>query len=164
LTDGGLKYAGFVEQELKAERDRRTSLDARAQSLVTTSGSLVTLLSAVGAFVSSRSGYALPRGAGYPLVVTVTMFTITLLFAIVATYNFKYEVADAETLLQIPRSHWADSEDIAVKNITATNVTTVLTLRRGNDRKVKFILAALVAQLVALGSLGATVYLMIIGV
>lgn len=162
MSTGGPKYAVFLEQELKAERDRRINLDTRAQSVVTVSGSLVTLLAAVGAFISSRKDYRLPSVTHAPLIITVVMFTVTIALAILASFNFRYDVADKQTLMQLPRQHWADSEDIALKNITATNVTTVTSLRYGNDQKATFILVALIAQLLSLGSLGLTVYLMVI--
>jgi hypothetical protein len=164
LNDGGAKYAAFVEQELRAERDRRSSLDARAQSFVTASGTLVTLSAAIGAFVSSRKDYVVPSVAQFPLIITVTLFTITLILAILATFNFAYQVADRRTLEGMPRDHWNDEEGTALRNVVALNVTTVLTLRHGNNQKVAFLLAALVAQLIALTSLGLTVYLMVINV
>jgi hypothetical protein len=161
LSTGGNRYAAFVEQELKAERDRRTSLDARSQSFVTSSGGLVTILAAVGAFVSGRAGDTLPPAAVAPLIATVLGFTTALVFAILATYNFAYRVADRRTLEALPRGHWEDNDDTAAKNVVATNVATVLTLRQGNNKKVSYLLVALFAQLIALVALGATVYLMI---
>jgi hypothetical protein len=49
VSDQGEVYAAFIENELKVERDRRTALDARGLAIVTTSGTLTTLLVAVGA-------------------------------------------------------------------------------------------------------------------
>jgi hypothetical protein len=44
VSDQGKSYAAFIEGELKAERERRTTYDTRGQALVTTSGALVTLI------------------------------------------------------------------------------------------------------------------------
>jgi len=162
LSEGGLKYAAFVEQELKAERDRRTNLEARAQTIITTSGTVVTLLAAVGAFGGAWAKRAVPRTIDYPLVVTVTMFTFAVLFAVLSTFIFKYSVVDLKSLERLPRANWGDSDDIAVKNITAMNVTTIGTLRRGNNKKVVLLMVAWCAQLFAVASLGLVVYLITI--
>jgi hypothetical protein len=162
LTDGQTKYAAFVEQELKSERERRVNLDARAQSVVTSSGSFVTLLSVVGGLVSSRSGYKLPSVVGYPLVVTVTGFTFAVLFAIFASFIFKYRLADRGSLQRITRDGWRDSEEVALMNIVTTNVTTISSLRNGNDQKARLLIGAWVSQVVALAALGVSVYLIVI--
>lgn len=88
--------------------------------------------------------YALPTATYFPLIVTVTLFTITLMLAILATFNFRYQVANRRTLEQMPRQHWNDDEVTALRNVVTLNVTTVLSLRHGNNQKVVFLLAALV--------------------
>jgi hypothetical protein len=158
---GGAKYASFVEQELKAERARRGTLDGRGQAVVTTSGALAALLTAVGAIVVNRKGFVLPVVARYPLVSALAFFVIAAFFGILVTINFKYEVASKKTLSKLPRGHWADSDNVAMRNIVATNVMTIATLRRGNDTKVTLLLVALFAQLGALLSLAVTVFLAI---
>ena len=158
--NGGAKYASFVEQELKAERARRGTLDGRGQAVVTTSGALVALLSAVGAIVINRKGFVLPAVARYPLFSALSFFVIATFFGILVTINFKYEVASKETLSKL-RGHWADSDNVAMRNIVATNVMTIATLRRGNDKKATLLFVALFAQLGALLSLAVTVFLAI---
>jgi hypothetical protein len=162
MSEGGAKYATFLEQELKAERDRRTSLDARAQSFVTASGSLVALLAALSALIGSRKDYTVPSSAHIPLLCTVALFWFTLMAAILATFNFKYDVAKAPTLEQMPREHWRDDESTAMRNIAAINVSTVLTLRYGNNKKVTLLLTAFVGQLLSLACLGLTAYIIVI--
>jgi hypothetical protein len=159
--NGGAKYASFVEQELKAERARRGTLDGRGQAVVTTSGALAALLSAVGAIVINHKGFVLPAVARYPLVSALAFFVVATFFGILVTINFEYEVASKKTLAELPRGHWADSDNKAMKNIVAANVTTIVTLRRGNDKKVTLLFVALFAQLAALLSLAVTVFLAI---
>jgi hypothetical protein len=164
LTDGGAVYAAFIEQELKAERDRRTTLDARGQAVITTSGSLVTLLAAVGAFVTGSKDFHLPHQAAYPLVATVTMFVFAALFGILATNTVAYRVARSDVLQKMVLDRWTDTERVATKNTTALNISTVLSLRASNDKKVLFVRVAHVAQLLALLALGTTVYIIAISV
>jgi Flp pilus assembly protein TadB len=129
VTDSGLPYAPFVEQELKAERERRATLDSRGQAVVTTSGALVTLLTAIGAVVFKLKGLIVPDEARYALVTALACFIIAAFFGILVTINFKYDVASKKTLQQLPRSHSNDSAELAQRNIVATNVKTIITLR-----------------------------------
>lgn len=161
MTDGGPRLAAFLEQELKAERDRRAAADARGQSVVTTSAGLVALFAAVGAFVSNQDKYQLPRAALVPLTATLAMFAVAAFLGILATYNFAYRVADGESLLAI-HQHMTDSETVAIKNVALTNARTVSTLRSGNNKKATLLLLALFAQLAALISLAATIFVVLL--
>jgi hypothetical protein len=156
-VNDGSRYAFFVEQELKAERDRRQILDGRGQAVVTTSAALVALLGAVGAVVIDRNGFVLPQVARYPLLSALVLFVVAT-FGILATVNFKYEVASKETLAEL-RAHLGDCDEVALASILTTNVTTIVTLRSGNHKKATRLLVALFAQLGALLSLAATVFL-----
>jgi hypothetical protein len=133
LTDSGVNYAPFVEQELKSERERRSTLDTRGQTVVTTSGVLITILSAVTAIAVNRKVLVAPGAVRYSILSALACFIIAVFFGILATINFKYHVASKSTLLRLPREHSADSREVAERNIVATNVTTILTLRKGND-------------------------------
>jgi hypothetical protein len=162
LTDSGLNYAPFVEQELKAERDRRATFDARGQAVVTTSGVLLTILSTVTAITINRKVLAVSGPVRYAILSALACFVIAVALGILATINFKYDVAAKSALLQLPREHSVDSREIAERNIVTTNVSTVLTLRKGNDLKAIFLLAALFAQLAALLGLAVAVLLAVI--
>ena len=161
MTDNGPKYVSFVDQELKAERERRTTLDGRGQAIVTTSGALVALLSAVGVIVSHRSSFVLPQAARYPLVAALVLFVIAAFLGILATMNFKYDVVSRDSLAQMVRRHWPDTDDVAAKNIATANVNTTVTMRRGNNKKAVLLLVALFAQLGALLSLSVAVFLLV---
>ena len=77
----------------------------------------------MGGLVSSRSGYKLPGIIGYPLVVTVTGFAFAVLFAVGATFVFKYGLADRATLRRITADRWNDSEEIALHRSSPTTST-----------------------------------------
>jgi hypothetical protein len=139
-------------------------LDNRGQSVVTTSGALVALLGAIGAIVIDRQGFVLPSDTQYPLLAALALFVIAAFFGIVVTTNnFKYDVASKETLAQLVRAHLTDSDELALRSIVGTNVTTIVTLRSGNDTKAQLLLVAFAAQLIALLSLATTVFLAVTG-
>jgi hypothetical protein len=157
VSEQGKTFAAFVEAELKAERERRTALDARGVGLVTTSGSLTTLLAAVGAFVSGRTGFQLPSSAAPPLVITLLAFALASGLGLLASHNRKYAVADAATLAALTGPRWATHEVDARSVVAQINARTVSTLRLGNDKKSFLLIAGLGCQLVGLVSLAVAV-------
>ncbi len=162
MTDRIPKYVSFFDQELNSERERRSTLDGRGQAVVTTSGALVALLSAVGAIVIHRSTFVFPGNARYPLVSALILFVVAAFLGILAAVNFKYDVVSRDSLSQMLRGHWTDSDDMAAKNIATANVITIKTMRRGNNTKAALLLIALFTQLGAFLSLSVAVFLLII--
>ncbi|MFI9010970.1 hypothetical protein ACIGNX_27405 [Actinosynnema sp. NPDC053489] len=154
MSDQGKTYAGFIEAEVKAERERRAAFDARGQALITTSGVLVTLLTGVAALVKTAST---PR---FPVVVTATTGAALLLFAaaaacgVVAGWNRHYAVAAPRTLERMVADHWTDDEVNARNNVADLMVRTVETLRHSNAFKARWVATGLVVQVVALVVLG----------
>ena len=67
----GRAYSTFVENELKAERERRVAFDARGASIVTSSGALVTLLAGVVTFLRVGTNSEFPRTAFAPLAASL---------------------------------------------------------------------------------------------
>jgi hypothetical protein len=160
-SDQGKTYAAFIESELKAERERRASLDARGLAVVTTSASLVTLLAAVGAFASTAENFRLPGAAVPWLIVTLVGFVVATIFGILANANWRYKVSDRTTLDRMRTEHWADHTAQAMVTVAYINTVTIDTLRRGNNIKVGLATSALSAQLIALIALAVTVFIIL---
>lgn len=161
MTEQGEAFAAFIEGEVKAERDRRASLDARGLAVVTTSGSLTTLLAAVGAFVSARGGFGLPTGTIFPLTVTLVAFSLAAVCGLLASHNRQYDVADRTTLALMVGEKWPTSEVDARNVVADLNARTVDSLRRGNNKKATLLMAGLAFQLLALAALSVAVFLVL---
>lgn len=162
MTDQGVVYINFIEGELKAERDRRAAVDARALAVVTSSGGLVTLLAAVGAFVSSGKEFKPPDLAIVPLVVTLGCFTVAVAFGILANRSRYYHVALSDTLFAMVTDHWGDDQIDSRNNVAELNIRTIHTLRVGNDKKANLVSAALWAQLGAVIALSVGVLIVLL--
>jgi hypothetical protein len=159
--DQGRTFAAFIERELEVERERRRSLDARGAAVVTTSGSLTTLLAAVGAFVGGRPGFHLLPGSVGPLTLTLLAFASAAVCGIVVTGLPWYEVAAPDQLRTMLAEKWR-TDEVDARNYTAElDVDTIESLRKGNKTKAEWLVRALVAQVVGLFSLTLTVYLIV---
>jgi len=156
--DQGVVYCAFIEAELKTERERRSNLDSRGVSLVTTSSSLVTLLAAVSAFVIRGDKFVLPSPAKVPLLVALSTFAIAAVCGIIATWLHKYTVAAINDLTAMRSSHWKD-DAIDSRNVVALiNIKTIDTLRTKNDIKARWLIAGYFAQLSALVALSVVIF------
>lgn len=159
MTEQGKTYCAYIEFELKAERDRRTMFDARGQILVTTAGTLVTVMAGVAAFVRTGAGFGLPRPALGALAVALFGLGSAAACGIVAGWNYLYAAATPKTLDRMISDRWGDDEIDARNHVATAQIWTIETLRRGNNRKANWIAAGQVALLGGLGALAAVVYL-----
>jgi hypothetical protein len=80
---------------------------------------------------------------------------------ILASWNFRYTVVKPKTLAAMVRTHWKDHEVDARSFVAATQVATIDSLRKTNNRKALLVSCALVTQLAALVALGVVVFLVI---
>ena len=161
-------WAPFIEAELKAERDRRATLDTRAIAVVTTSGTLVTLVFAIGGLVlGSRNipveGGGLSGWSVWPAVAALAMFATAAALALYGGRNVPYEVADASALKRMTTTHWAMDEDDARQVVLDYNVGTIDTLRQGNNHKARMLILALLAQLAAIAAIAWGISAIMIG-
>ncbi|MDQ1713905.1 MAG: hypothetical protein QOE45_3355 [Frankiaceae bacterium] len=148
MTEQGETYATFVESELKSEYDRRTSIDARALAVVTSSSAFLALIVSVVALLKGKD-HTFGHGAGGAAVVALACFVVAGALGLVANMSREYQVAAVGTLREMTKSHWTDSE-IAARNICAgLGVTTIASLRAGTDNKAKIIAWAVYFQLAA---------------
>lgn len=149
----GQTYFSFIESELKVERERRSTFDARGVAFVKTSGSLVTLLVAIGAVVAGEARFTAPKPAVVPLLAALLSFAAAAGFGLLASWPYRHTVADVADLQQMRTDRWGDDEIDARNVIAYLNIDTIRTLRHGNDVKATLLMGAQVAQLFALCSL-----------
>lgn len=161
MSTQGTVYATFIEAELKAERDRRASLDTRGVTVVTTAGSLVTLLTAIAAFVKPDTGKMLPGSALVVFALALVAFAVAAGFGIAACWNKTFDVAKSSTLDKMVHERWEDNE-VDARNIVATaNWLSVASLRKANNFKSNAVSAGLISLAVALVLLGVVVFMMV---
>jgi hypothetical protein len=157
----GVTYSAFIDAQLQTERRRRETLDARGLAVVTTSGGLVTGLTAITAFVGSGRTYVMPSRAVLPLTLALVTLTFAAGLGIITNRAIAQEVVSTNTLIRIRTTHWTDDETDARNFIAAANIKMIESLRRGSNTKAKWLRGALSAQVLALLFLSSTVYLIV---
>jgi hypothetical protein len=161
MTEQGKTYTDFIEKELAVERARRTVLDARGLSIVSISGTLTTLLVAIGAFVSGRQAFRLPTDTLPPLFATLASFVIAAALGIIASAGRRYQVSTPTTLAAMLTEHWQDTEVDARNYVSIQHVKTITSLRSGNSRKEHYIIAATLFQIVGIATLSCAIALIL---
>lgn len=152
MTEQGKQYASFIEAELKAENDRRSSINTRAAAALTGAAGLVTVVLAVFAVLVGKD-LTLTASARSRLVVAMMALLGAGLFAVLAGLPWRYKATKPATLLYFLEQSWGDTEVTARGRTAYCNVVVVKSLRRGNVIKSALLVAAATCQAVAIFAL-----------
>lgn len=152
MSDQGKQYAAFIEAELKAEHDRRASVNTRAAAALTGSAGLVTLVLAVFAVLVGKD-FTLSGCAKLWLVVALAALLGGGLFAVLAGLPWRYKATKPATLHYFLGPSWGDSEVTARGRTAYCNAVVIESLRRGNRIKTGLLIAAAVSQAIAIFAL-----------
>jgi hypothetical protein len=150
-------FPQFVKDLLTAEDKRHDSLDARGASIITVSGTLVTLLLAVAAFPGSHKGVRVGGDTQGILTVVVVAFVLAAVFAVATYAPQPARIVDAVDLRRTLPAVWDKGDGFATKKTTATYLDQLAVAQRTNDRKARLLLAAVAMQVVAVVGLAAAV-------
>lgn len=155
----GPVFFEFIEKQLLAEMERRKSLEARGISVLTTSGTLVTIIFALGALVTNVSDYRPSAVSVWALAAALLAFVIAAMLGLLANRLRWYDVVEAAQMHVWRQSEmrWNDAASKAQRLLAKANIETLRTLRDGNDDKASLIEAALWAQLAAIIALSVAV-------
>lgn len=156
MSDQGKQYAAYIEAELKAENELRSSINTRAGSAITASTGFVTLVLGVFAVFLGKD-YTL-SGTAKVFVVGAVMALLAAAFcALIAGLPWRYKYTLTSTLLDFVNDDWGDDEIDARNKTTYCNVIVLDSLRVGSATKVRFLIAAGVFQILAVAFLGLAV-------
>lgn len=153
----GPEYASYYEALVKGQDERKSSLEQRGLAVITTSGTLATLLFGLVAITTKTNDFRLPVQASGPLAVALTAFVAAALLALIANAPLRYEnvrVSDPQEELW---DHWDKNRDDALQRITGTRLKVFRNAQTTNDLKAKFLVAALSAEVIAVVAVGLAV-------
>jgi hypothetical protein len=154
---GRVVYEEFIQEQLETEEKRKTSLESRGLSVVTTSGALVTLLFAIAAIETTREGFVLPADSRPLLISAGVFFIVAAVLALLTNLPLPYSNARPEELQLAIRKMWDDAEREATQMTSATRVAFLKRAQFINQLKGYVLLLALVAEVTAVGLLFWTV-------
>lgn len=154
----------LIEDQLEEERTTKTSLETRAVSVVTTSGTLTTLLLGLAAVVTGRQSYELPIFARGLLVLAVLAFLTAVVLAIVAARPRAYHEVTVQSLRVIASpAHLGAAAGAAEPSIAAALIDIIDTARQRNGEKAARLTQAVMAEVVAAGLVALAVAVILLG-
>ncbi|MBV9823659.1 MAG: hypothetical protein JO144_15615 [Actinobacteria bacterium] len=153
-------YTDFVKLLLDAEAARRTALEQKGTGVITTSGSLVTLLFGLVAVITGANTFSLPGASHGWLVAAIAFFVLSAVLALLISVPLPYGQTDI-TVNQLA-SWWNQPPQQAQAAVSGVRLQALTAARRMNAMKAWILIGAVVCELVALIMLGIAV-LRIIG-
>uniref|UniRef100_UPI001E58F084 hypothetical protein n=2 Tax=Mycobacterium avium TaxID=1764 RepID=UPI001E58F084 len=167
VSPAGTVYQQMVGSLLAAEHDRRTKTEGRGSTIVTTSSSLRTVVFGLTVVVTGKDYVFANCYAVWVLIAALGAFVISaVLGLVVSAYSFRYKTVSLDFLRQLEDRDgalWKVSADQAVNYDVQQQVTTICSLRGGNERKADLVVASLVFQVAAVALLALSVGLEIYG-
>lgn len=141
----------MVGSLLDAEYDRRTKMEARGSTLVTASATLLTVILGVTALVTGKDHILTNGLAVVFLIAALIAFVVSaILGLVVGTLPLPYTTVGRATLGQLTDDEfWNLSADDALREDVYQLGVTIQSLRAGNERIAKRVMASLICQIAA---------------
>jgi len=147
-----------VKDELAAEDARKSSFEQRGQVVITTAGTLVTLLLAVAALSTKQAAtFTLPDAARTWLLVGLGFFFASAVAALFINFPRVYQVVPVEKIKERLNRASPPTADRAAKAIALTRLDAVESAKTQNTIKGRALAAALALEALAVGCLAVAV-------
>lgn len=141
-------WANYFFDEIKAERERRTSLEQRGLGVISLSGVLIALLLNASHNIHTSQW---PAASAVLLLAALATLVTGALFGFLCALPRSYGGIENEQMRQILMKHWDEEDAIASRRIGAVHVRTIEISLELNLAKVRYLRIAIGAA--ALGIL-----------
>lgn len=141
-ADVGLEYSKYAEALLAAEDGRKASLEQRGLAVITTSGTLATLVFGLVAVLTEANNYKLPYSAHGWIGAALIAFVIAAVLGLVSNVPLNYGGADFDddgTLKAV----WEDEAVVARRRVTETRLKDYRQAQKRNAFKAWVLVAGL---------------------
>lgn len=156
----GGPWPAYIESLLRNQDVRKSSIEQRGLAVVTTSGTIVTLLFGLVALLTRRDDFTFPDTGRSLLLLSLIFFTVAAVLGVVSNAPLDYTNADLDDDERFWR-WWDESSDRSAERITATHLQLFRVAQKRNAWKGGVLIAAIVAEVAAVGSLAATVMIIL---
>jgi hypothetical protein len=158
-SGSGVIYNELLTELVKAEDARRASLESRSVTVITVSGTLVTLLLALAAAVASKNAPSLPTQTRAFLVAAVGAFLVAAVLAILTYAPRGFRPYDVGTMTTDIEVGWYQPEDAALRKGAADLLEQLRALQESNNQRGALLVGAVAAQVIAIALVSVAVVL-----
>jgi hypothetical protein len=154
----GPVYASLVSVRLAEEEKRGSSLQARGLAVVTTSGTLVTLLFAIARFgLGSETPTKVPALSRWLLAAAAAAFVAAAVGGLLANLPRVLVRPRLSDLAERIETRWGAPAGSAEKTVALARAYQLRELERGNDGAARAVLGGLAAEVLAIALAAAAV-------
>jgi len=162
VSDGYATYGEFAKDELDAQDNRKASFEQRGVAVITTSGTLVTLLFALAALSTKQAAtFSLPHAARTWLAIALVLFVLSALAALVTNAPFVYQSVEADRIRERLREAFPRSAEAAAKDIAFTRLDALESAKKNNAIKGWALATAMCLEALAVGCVAATIHVVL---
>jgi hypothetical protein len=147
---GSAVYAAYISAQATAEDARKDSIEKRGLAVITTSGTIVSLLFGLVAVLTGVEKYVLPDGAESWLYAALAAFVVACVAGIGANAPLKYEAVLPDSLRSALQGRWGDTPDEAEKMVALTELKVLAKARRVNTIKAIILIVGVIAEVLAI--------------
>ncbi len=147
----GPVYAAFLATRITEEEKRVVSLQTRGLAVVTTSGTLVTLLIAITKFGLGKDAAQVPITSRWLVGVATVLFVLAALGGLVANLPRTLGRPRLEDLVKRMDGSWNDPRSGAEKAVALARAKALSEQEQANDGAARAVVAALAAEVLAIG-------------
>jgi hypothetical protein len=148
-------YAAYIATQLDREEERKRSLESRGVTVVSTSGTLATvLLGLIAIATRSDSTFTLPHDARVPLAIALGAFSVAALLAIYTNAPRRgYEAASLKGLRTLVDERWDATESQALSEVAKNQLKVLAAEKTIHKWKARALVAAIATEAVAVVAL-----------
>lgn len=154
-------YGNFIKDELEAQDKRKTSFEQRGLAVITTSGTLVTVLFALAALSTRSDTFVLTGAARDWLVRSLLFFVLAAVAAVITNIPVKYEAVTAEGIRKRLGEKPIRNADAAASDIALTRLNALENAKKKNGFKGWILVAGMVLEVVAVGCVAIAISLVL---
>jgi hypothetical protein len=154
---GGSIYHTFIKEQWAEQNERKSSLEQRGIAVITTSGTLSSLLLAFAALVTASDDFTLSSSARDLVVAATIAFSLAALTAVATNAPLLYASVKTEYLRSLVYYGWEEDQPTAEERAAATLVELIGTAKRLNRIKGWLLFGSMALEALAVLLLAAAV-------
>lgn len=161
-AQAGPFIAGLITKELDAEESVTASLQSRGLAVISSSGTLVTLLFGLSAVATTAQHFKLPAAAKPPLYLAAVLLVAAAVAGIVTNAPRGSKVTALQRLAPLVESpYWEYPVGPAQQEVARTQLAAAAAARAGNQVRARYLLAGIILEIAGIASTMAAVIALI---
>lgn len=157
-------YGEYIKGELEIQDKRKASFEQRALAVITTSGTLVTLLFALAALSTKEADtFTLPNAATWFLALGLVLFFASALGALRTNAPVEYQAVTTDDIRErLREDRYTESARVAIRDVAFTRLKELESAKEVNEQKGRWLQRAMACEALGVGCVGIAILIIIL--